>query len=666
MTTLLGGETSQQSLSRKQSTRRLSRPEHLGSSEMTPSEHSSLYDAVPLATASRRIRSLSWSEDAKEDEQQTIDEPGGARGRQQADAGKHVGTKLFTIIEQRSVPSLEKLPSNREFQRRVFSLQPQVSTEIAQARHSRVPRRRCYSADDYDPNVYRGSNKSDSSNATGLSGAQSPERQSTSPPTLPVEPPFRPPERMQTPTGLPRWPGEMDHDQFTVRQLTVRTSRRDLMREYLRRPTSRPKLREVLRGERTTAFDRDVRTGSRFWRPPSSGHTSRRYEDLETHPFSFVPIANPRGTTSLPRGQPVTEDERHCPISGPSGGSDRKVQDAANRQQLAVRDSLQALSCADQNAVPVSPRRASAQAGTRSAAVPSHVRVPPVVQRDPNETSQSFDTSTMRTVDLFESFPSPPGLKRRRQQTPKRCSWSLFPTSGRRGSAEVRQARSPPSHDPAGSDESGGSNVAIRGESRARYRQSGTPIYDPDGASLRTVDREREHSNESDNSVAATFGPRLHSESQRAISNGALRFSSRSEVHISDTLLTQPQNTENSDPKMLKPHHLCKHKLAKLHRNKKKRPPFTYDVTNLDGTSTPIPPPRIVAQDYALGLPHLSTQARSSTAPVPHLDRPPTTTTFTTAPNGATTFTTSPTMGPFGHPTTLASAGTSLTMPGRA
>ncbi|CZT14854.1 uncharacterized protein RCC_12256 [Ramularia collo-cygni] len=674
------GEVARRSLPRKQSTRRLSQFNHLSSSEGIPSEHSSLYDAAPLSPS---LQARGWSlssETETEDDLHKSQSFQGAGDGIQLDPAKHVGTRLFTIMEQRSVPSLKTTPSRWELQRRVFSLQPKLSAETAQARHSRMSRRRCYSADDNIAHMsIRKSDTSIEPSSGAVSESQSPSRHHASALALAVEPPFQPPRRMTTPTGLPRWPGEIDHDQLAVRQLTVRTSRRDLLLEYLRRPPSRPKLKEVLRGERTTTFDRAVRTGSRFWRPPTSGQFTRRYEDLESHPFSFVPIADICGAAPAPIESTSTPYKLNATVHHPGGGLSHTLQESANSAPSALANSLQALKSAGQNAVPLSARRASARAGMRSAAVPVHIRSTQPCESIQRQSSQSPDIGTTRTSELFESFPSPPEQKpnQQRAQPQKRSSWSLFPAPGRSKVSEQVQMKSRRQHAATNSNESETSNVAVRGESRARYRHSGTPIYDPDSVSLHSIDQAGESMAEGsrldlDRSIDE---PQRRTESQRAVSNGALRFSTRlgAIAQGSPVMCAQLQGTENRKAIFRnadEPRQLCKHKLTKLRSLQKKHPhlaPNAYDTTAyVDGTSTPVPAPLISAQDYALVGPSISTQARASIAPVQHIDRLPTTTTFATAPNGATTFTTIPTSGPRGRSIALPSARTSLTMPGRA
>lgn len=663
-------EPPQHFLSRKQSTRRLPHSMNLSSSELSPSEHSSLYDAVPLTFAPQHVDDApGYDEDVSEGEQQTSKTISYSSGLEQAGNGKHVGTRLFTIVEQKSVPSLSTFPSGWESQRRVSSLEPQLSAEVAQARHSRTTRRRCYSADDGASGMHRKDFDSEPLSAESMSDSRHLEHFL---PTLPVEPPFRPPERVQTPTGLPRWPGELNHESFTVRRLNVRASRRDLLMQYLRRPPSRPKLKEVLRGERAADLGRDVRTGTRFWRPPSSGHTTRRFEGLESHPFSLIPISSPYGTSLRPRDQPTSGSERfsyNVESSNELARSDRKIHDTAAEQPSTLSDARRALTCAGQNAVPVSPGRASALASKRLIAVPSHVHILTGVERDPDSTSQSHVLSTAVTTDMSEGCTFPTRQRQSRQHILNRCPWSLFPAPSRRGKEEERESPSRP-HTVAGSEDSGASNLALRGESQSRYRHSGTPIYDPDGNSLRTVDRDRERSEEHDTSISATsaLAARLDTQRQRAILNGASRFSFRLEPTTlgTPTSRTQHEDTENQRPIPIlppEPQLLCKHKLTKLRRGRRGRDEQVLrpgDATNLDGTSNPFFRPNVVTQNFDLAAPSMSIQERFLTAPVNRVDlSPPRTTTFATTPNGATTFTTSPS-----H--TTARAESPFAMPGRA
>lgn len=536
-----------------------------------------------------------------------------------------------------------------------------------------MPRRRCRSAD--ETVLFPRHNTSDCHIAPpteAVSESQSPERHHTHPSVAPAQPLHRPPERIQTPTGLPRWPGEIDHDQETVQQLTVRTSRRDLLREYLRRPPSRPKLKEVLRGERTATLDKAVRTGTRFWRPPTSGHNTRRYDELASHPFSFVPIAESSGISPALDCRPTTEDQ------GVTCSPVKSEQRVPNSPTSDIGESLRALRSASLNAVPVSMRRASAQAGNRSAAIPARIRTSFNVEASPVQMSQNSDIDPSRTMDMLDRFPPPPAVAQGRQQShsQKRSSWSLYPAVCRVEGADQQQSRPLRRKTPTSYEESEGSNNAIRGESQARYRLSGTPIYDTDRNSLTTLDRDREMVTECGalDTDAALIEPLRRSEVQRAISNGATRFSTRLDAPLPaiPTRSTPQHDVENQGPSgtyLHQPTQLCKHKLAKLRTYEKKHPSLvsiSHYATQLDGASTPTPQSPTSARDHALTTPSISTQARAAVSPAVHIDRPSTRTTFVTAPNGATTFTISPTTVPTERSPEFAGLPTSSTMPGRA
>lgn len=111
-------------LARKPSMRTIIPMQYPDSSEDTPSDHSSLFNAVPSRSKTTSNDSTQGSEAEKE-------------GRRDADAtesgpsGNHTGTRLFTITEQKSVPTLKTMPSNWTFQRRIFPVQPHMSSESA-------------------------------------------------------------------------------------------------------------------------------------------------------------------------------------------------------------------------------------------------------------------------------------------------------------------------------------------------------------------------------------------------------------------------------------------------------------------------------------------------------------------------------------------------------
>lgn len=117
------GETTIQS-TRNPSMRAFIPTSYPDSSEDMPSDHSSLFNAVTSNSKATSNDSTQGSEAEKEDSRD-----GSATGT--SPSGTHTGTRLFTITEQKSVPTLKIMPSNRTFQRRIFSAQPRISSESA-------------------------------------------------------------------------------------------------------------------------------------------------------------------------------------------------------------------------------------------------------------------------------------------------------------------------------------------------------------------------------------------------------------------------------------------------------------------------------------------------------------------------------------------------------
>ncbi|SMR48774.1 unnamed protein product [Zymoseptoria tritici ST99CH_1A5] len=207
---------------RKRSLHRLSSQLRIGSSEVSPSDHSSVFDAVPYSHSSRL--SSGYLSD-------TDDEDGSSLAKDSLQSilstyaspnltNRSAGTKLFTISEQKSVPTLKTVPSNWTFQRRIVTTPPQISHNVAEARQSRAGHRRCFSVDENALQHHRGSEVSTTASLTSDSVMQSGDRPAPLRiPIRPVQPPFKPPERAQTPAGFPRWPGERDYRPNAVRQM---------------------------------------------------------------------------------------------------------------------------------------------------------------------------------------------------------------------------------------------------------------------------------------------------------------------------------------------------------------------------------------------------------------------------------------------------------------
>lgn len=170
----------------------------LDSSEATPSERSSLFDAHPIE-ASRDTSTFSDESSSKDGE--------GARhhdidyemlmtvGDQYTSPhlkNRVLGTKLSTITEQKSIRTLCKTNSNLACQRRVVTLQPRTTHKDVNLDH-----RRAFSVDENAlSQLHRGSETSHNSELLRLRRA--PELH----PTIPLLPP---PRREPTPKGVPSW-----------------------------------------------------------------------------------------------------------------------------------------------------------------------------------------------------------------------------------------------------------------------------------------------------------------------------------------------------------------------------------------------------------------------------------------------------------------------------
>ncbi|KAK5113824.1 hypothetical protein LTR62_003208 [Meristemomyces frigidus] len=259
---------------------------------------------------------------------------------------------------------------------------------------------------------------------------------------VPALPPFLPPDRIKTPDGLPRWPGELDDTDRTPRAGQVG------VRGYLRqRSLSQIRLHELYRVLVQTGRGRvsevgghygDERTGRRFWRPPVSGYLTSRYGDLETHPFVDAPFMVPVAR----RGSPMRVQQMEEEVSGVRRMSStereefllhqRRAEQMLNAEsgsavpQSSTRRVLspleRSLHAATGNAVPVTPERASkaAVASANGRSVP----LPRTWLQQSGSTNVARNSS-IRTTDLLSQFPAP---RQSKSQIPgKRPAWSLFP-----------------------------------------------------------------------------------------------------------------------------------------------------------------------------------------------------------------------------------------------
>lgn len=245
------------------------------------------------------------------------------------------------------------------------------------------------------------------------------------------------------------------------------------------------------------------------------------------------------------------------PLSRPQRSSD-------SNNSVIVSSSVRALAALSGSPLPLSPGRVKAEAARRTSSIPrSRSRLQSPSNGVDSQKRYTYPSSTTRTVDLIEAFPSPPYAQiRTRNSAPARMSvFPIFAGLEDCGSNVLKQlpvgrkhvsvgsdseqsiirginsARSPTASnawlsgalpDPPECDGSGDTAACnsrpVRGED-VRYRHSGTPVYDVNTASLREMDQNDE------SVMAATLS---HPGSPASGKTGATRyFSAVSQVGMS-------------------------------------------------------------------------------------------------------------------------------------
>jgi len=110
--------------------------------------------------------------------------------------------------------------------------------------------------------------------------------------SCPAKPTLPPMKRIKTPPGLPRWPGDLPTNfNRTCNSRRCPTAHlRELFRK-LRTPKDGNKPLIQQNNEGTIPIPQHLslggRTGQAYWRPPQSGHAGRQFEELTNHPWHF-------------------------------------------------------------------------------------------------------------------------------------------------------------------------------------------------------------------------------------------------------------------------------------------------------------------------------------------------------------------------------------------
>ncbi|KAK8237604.1 hypothetical protein HDK90DRAFT_464470 [Phyllosticta capitalensis] len=250
---------------------------HLDSSEATPSENSSIYDARSASSDSRqpprkrargrsKSQSKSWADEQRpRSGTPKLKDPPGVAVRF---INRPHGSPLTTILEQKSLATLRSKKS---------LLATATTSDQKNVSDGKPPNRRLVSMTVDEATLLELHQIIDAQIPLHPKDTQASECvNDVNDPTRPVSPPHAPYERTSTPCGVPRWPGDLPTLSSVPRQRVSRArSVGNALRDFFRGP------REA--GDYATRLDRHGRqrrtiqlhpTGRAYWAPPRSGHGS--------------------------------------------------------------------------------------------------------------------------------------------------------------------------------------------------------------------------------------------------------------------------------------------------------------------------------------------------------------------------------------------------------
>jgi hypothetical protein len=294
------------------------------------------------------------------------------------------GTPLFTIAEQRSLATLRTQISFASFKR----MGP-ASLIVASSRKLK--------AASVDDTVLYMTRRGLSRNTQASSSLDIPS--SRDDPVQPWQPPFVPPHRVKTPDGVPHWP-------VNARVSFARRMARTLSSATSLSPSEGVRL--ILR-----ALSAEVRSRRRSqpttWRPLVSGHSTYHYNQPSRHPLNNVCLAEVIGYEN------DRQDETQVqPIPEPTFMERQSLDRRCRSKSANASHAQRALGAIDGNAIPINPARAIR---ARSVSVPQRLTVPEADSTStspthdtvqPDQSTAAYPSDTLRTIDMIESFPSPP------------------------------------------------------------------------------------------------------------------------------------------------------------------------------------------------------------------------------------------------------------------
>lgn len=411
---------------------------------------------------------------------------------------------LSAISEENSRPNVQPVTLGRTLQDESTVLSnverlPRHSTQISREAAIELNRyRQCLSLDEQA--MYGSHYLSEASGATSAtipSSCDIPRPGKAYSTANPIQPLYKPPERVKTPEGVPSWKGEVRGRPPALSPRASTSSFANQLRTFRR------VLRRYLRGAPLDDSNR-----IRSWRPPVSGHGVIRCGE-ELHPFVTAAAAHLGPFVTSSRG---STDETSCAsnrrtenglLEEGSGDTTEAVlnegQPAGRRESSSgsrngnLSQSQRALLGANDNAIPVSSHRATARRDAsntfRSVSVPRRLQVRPI---SGHRATSCHPDEPIETVDIINAFPSSPELCEdgRGQAATTRVAGHI--RQAPRGQYDVTRQQ-----DNSDGDCEEGQNtsttvdrLSIRRESQSRYRCSGVPVYDTDVASLRSLDEQ--------------------------------------------------------------------------------------------------------------------------------------------------------------------------------
>lgn len=270
-------------LPRKTSKRRLF--SRLDSSEHTPSEHSSLFDAVYWRASDHAQGVLAPADAATHvgPKQHGTDVTQGNHAEAAAAAqavefavrfvNNPSGTPLATIVEQKSYATLKSKASSRRFT--PIHVHPH-SNYIHSTASSNVRKRTSLSLDEQVLREHEIQRHEDDEHL--------PLKRNYA---RPASPPHQPFQRTATPPGRPRWPGDLP---TSAPPAPLRSSSRQRFARVVRdvfRISSAPHPAQTVStlASRPRRASMPVRTGRAYWRPPQSGYGVLGASELARYPY---------------------------------------------------------------------------------------------------------------------------------------------------------------------------------------------------------------------------------------------------------------------------------------------------------------------------------------------------------------------------------------------